>query len=170
MTTDTATPASAATTEAKAAPTDETLLQDPFIRELIRQLRAQDTHGTWEGKSDLTLLAPYILTPEQRREMPMMGDPDPETLWRLDLFHNAVGLCIEKATKCMVSPMTKMSHEGFGRTVLTTGRLIVVNRHLRDVHRFGYASLAKLADAGNKLVTEGIGMVEKYREVATWGA
>jgi probable nitrogen fixation protein len=37
----------------------------------------------------------------------------------------------------MVTPMTKMSHEGFGRTVLTTGRLIVVNRHLRDVHRFG---------------------------------
>jgi probable nitrogen fixation protein len=65
--------------------------------------------------------------------------------------------------------MTKMSHEGFGRTVLTTGRLIVVNRHLRDVHRFGYASVAKLAEAGNKLVSEGIGMVEKYKEVATYG-
>lgn len=154
----------------KPAPTDEDLLQDPFIRELIKQIRAQDTHGTWEGKSDAKLLEPYIITAEQRRAMPMMGDPDPETLWRLDLFHNAVGLCIEKATKCMVSPMTKMSHEGFGRTVLTTGRLIVVNRHLRDVHRFGYASLAKLAEAGNKLVKEGIGMVETYKDVATYGA
>jgi probable nitrogen fixation protein len=53
--------------------------------------------------------------------------------------------------------------------VLTTGRLIVVNRHLRDVHRFGFPSLAKLAEAGNKLVNEGIGMVEKYKEVATYG-
>jgi hypothetical protein len=44
-----------------------------------------------------------------------------------------------------------------------------VNRHLRDVHRFGYASLAKLAEAGNKLVDEGIGMVERYKEVATYG-
>lgn len=154
----------------KPAPTDEELLADPFVRELIKQIRAQDTHGTWEGKSDAKLLEPYILTAEQRRAMPIMGDPDPETLWRLDLFHNAVGLCIEKATKCMVSPMTRMSHEGFGRTVLTTGRLIVVNRHLRDVHRFGYATLAKLAEAGNKLVNEGVGMVEQYREVATWGA
>ena len=151
------------------APSDEALLKDGFIGELIKQIRAQDTHGTWEGKSDAQLLEPFILTPEQRKALPMMGDPDPETLWRLDLFHNAVGLCIERATGCMVSPMTKMSHEGFGRTVLTTGRLIVVNRYLRDVHRFGYASLAKLAEAGNKLVTEGVQMVNNYKEVATYG-
>jgi probable nitrogen fixation protein len=157
------------TTAVAEAPTDDQLLQDEFIRELIKQIRAQDTHGTWEGKSDAKLLEPYILTAEQRRALPMMGDPDPETLWRLDLFHNAVGLAIERATKCMVSPMTKMSHEGFGRTVLTTGRLIVVNRYLRDVHRFGFASLAKLAEAGNKLVKEGISMIEQFPDVARWG-
>ena len=153
----------------KPVPTDQELMKDPFVVELIKQIRAQDTHGTWEGKTDAKLLEPYILTAEQRRALPMLGDPDPDTLWRLDLYHNAVGLAIERATGCMVSPMTKMSHEGFGRTVLTTGRLIVVNRHLRDVHRFGFPSLAKLAEAGNKLVNEGIGMVEKYKEVATYG-
>ena len=151
------------------APSDEVLLQDPFIRELVKQIRAQDTHGTWEGKSDVKLLEPYILTAEQRRALPMMGDPDPETLWRLELFHNAIGLSIERATGCMVSPMMKMSHEGFGRAVLTTGRLIVVNRYLRDVHRFGYPSLAKLAEAGNKLVREGIAMIERYPEAAHHG-
>ena len=151
------------------APTDEALLQDPFIRELVKQLCAQDTHGTWEGKSDLTLLAPYIVTPEQRRALPIIDDPDPDLLWRLDLFHNAVGLSIERATGCMVSPMMKMSHEGFGRTVLTAGRLIVVNRHLRDVHRFGYPSLAKLAEAGNKLVAEGVEMIRNYPDVANYG-
>jgi probable nitrogen fixation protein len=152
-----------------AVPTEAELLQDPFIVELIKQIRAQDTHGTWEGKSDRTLLEPYLLTAEQRRAMPIMGDPDPDTLWRLDLFHNAVGLAIERATKCMVTPMMKMSHEGFGRTVLTTGRLIVVNRYLRDVHRFGYPSLAALAEAGHKLVHEGIGMIEKFPDVANYG-
>jgi len=146
----------------------EAALKDPFVVELIKQLRAQDTHGTWEGKSDAKLLEPYILTAEQRRELPMMGDPDPDTLWRLDLFHNAVGLAIERATGCMVSPMTRMSHEGFGRTVLTTGRLIVVNRYLRDVHRFGFPSLDKLAQAGNKLVKEGVDMIEQYPAVAKW--
>lgn len=148
---------------------DDAALQNGFIRELVKQLRAQDTHGSWEGKSDARLLEPFILSAEQRRAMPIMGDPDPDTLWRMELFHNAVGLAIERATGCMVSPITKMSHEGFGRTVLTTGRLIVVNRYLRDVHRFGFPSLARLAEAGDKLVSEGIGMIEKYREVATYG-
>ena len=165
MTTDTA----VAPANPGATIPDEDWLQDSFIRELVKQLRAQDTHGTWEGKSDLKILEPYIVTAEQRRAMPMMGDPDPETLWRLDLFHNAIGLSIERATGCMVSPMMKMSHEGFGRAVLTTGRLIVVNRYLRDVHRFGFPSLAKLAEAGNKFVAEGIKMIETYKEVATYG-
>jgi probable nitrogen fixation protein len=156
-------------TAVATTPTDEDWLHDTFVKTLVQQLRAQDAHGTWEGKPDLKLLEPFILSVEQRRAMPIMGDPDPETLWRLDLFHNAVGLCIERATGCMVSPMTRMSHEGFGRTVLTTGRLIVVNRYLRDVHRFGFASMGKLAEAGNKLVAEGIGMVEKFKEVATYG-
>ncbi|MBK1615339.1 hypothetical protein CKO44_17915 [Rubrivivax gelatinosus] len=158
------------TTEAAAAVDDGALLQDAFVRELVKQIRAQDTHGSWDGKSDLQLLEPYILTAEQRRALPIMGDPDPDTLWRLDLFHNAIGLAIERATGVMVSPMTKMSHEGFGRTVLTAGRLVVVNRHLRDVHRFGYPSLAKLAEAGNKLVAEGVAMIGQHRDVATWGA
>ena len=52
----------------------------------------------------------------------------------------------------MVSPMMKMSHEGFGRLVLMAGRLIVVNKQLRDVHRFGFLSLEKLAEEGAKYV------------------
>lgn len=148
---------------------DPALLQHPFVRELVKQIRAQDTHGSWDGKGDAELLAPYILTAEQRRALPIMGDPDPETLWRLDLFHNAVGLVIERATRCMVTPMTRLSHEGFGRTVLTAGRLVVVNRHLRDVHRFGYPNLAKLAEAGHKLVQEGVAMIERYPEAANHG-
>lgn len=144
-------------------------MESVFVQELIKQWRAQDAHGAWEGKSNADLLAPYIITKEQRREMPIIGDPDPETLWRLELFYNAVGLAIERATGSMVSPMMKMHHEGFGRMILTAGRLIVVNKQLRDVHRFGFESLAKLAEEGERLVAQGIGMIEKYPEVARYG-
>ncbi len=61
-------------------------------------------HGAWESKSDLKLLEPYVIDKEKRRQMPIMGDPDPETLWRLELFYNAVGLAIERVTGIMVSP------------------------------------------------------------------
>ena len=139
-----------------------------FLKELIKQWRAQDAHGAWDKKSDLDLIAPYIITKEQRREIPIMGDPDPETLWRLELFYNAVGLSVERATGIMVSPMMKMHHEGFGRMVLTAGRLVVINKHLRDAHRFGFESLEKLVAEGEKLVAAAVEMIEKFPEVARY--
>jgi len=128
----------------------------PFVKELIKVWRAQDTHGAWENKSDLSLIEPYIVDKEARRALPLMGDPDPETIWHMELFYNTVALSIEKATGVMVSPMLKMSHEGFGRMVLIGGRLIVVNKQLRDVHRFGFDNLGKLAEEGDKLVKQGV--------------
>jgi probable nitrogen fixation protein len=63
----------------------------------------------------------------------------------------------------------KMHHEGFGRMVLIAGRLIVVNKQLRDVHRFGFPSLEKLASEGEKLVAQGGEMIDRYSEVAKYG-
>jgi probable nitrogen fixation protein len=140
----------------------------PFVKELVKIWRAQDSHGTWDGKPDLELLSPYILDKEARRALPIIGDPDPETIWRLELFFNAVALSIERATGVMITPMLKMSHEGFGRMVLIGGRLIVVNKQLRDVHRFGFDSLAKLAAEGDKYVQSGVEMIAKFPEVANY--
>ncbi|MHB1188983.1 NifX-associated nitrogen fixation protein [Thiobacillus sp.] len=144
-------------------------MQSLFVKELIKQWRAQDTHGTWEGKTDATLLEPYIVTREQRRQMPIIDDPDPETLWRVELFYNAIGLAIERQTGVMVTPMMKMSHEGFGRIVLLAGRLVAVNKQLRDVHRFGFESMEKLAEEGEKQVAAGIAMVEQFPGAAKYG-
>ena len=144
------------------------VMQDPFIRELVKQWRAQDTHGAWEGKTDAMLLDPYVLDAEKRKDLPMMADPDPETLWRMELFYNAIALSIERETKVMVSPMLKMHHEGFGRQVLIAGRLIVFNKQVRDAHRFGFNSLEKLSAAGTKAVTDAVEMIRKFPDVANY--
>ncbi|MFH3480082.1 MULTISPECIES: NifX-associated nitrogen fixation protein [unclassified Xanthobacter] len=142
--------------------------ESPFVKELIKVWRAQDTHGAWEGKKDLDLIEPYIIDKEARRALPIIGDPDPETIWRLELFFNAVCLLIERETRVMISPMLKMSHEGFGRMVLIGGRLIVVNKQLRDIHRFGFDNLGKLGEEGMKYVTSGVEMIKKFPEVANY--
>jgi probable nitrogen fixation protein len=152
------------------ASSDEAYISTPFVQQLIKQLRAQDTNGSWDSKSDLQLLKPYIHTAEERRALPILGDPDPETLWHLEIFYNAIAVAIERETGQMVSPMMKMSHEGFGRMVLIAGRLVVVNKQLRDVHRFGFPSLAKLAEAGGKFLDEAIQMIRSYPAVAQYGA
>ena len=141
-------------------------LAEVFLKTLVMLFRAEDSYGAWEGKSDETILAPFILDKEARAAIPIMGDPDPDTLWRLELFYKAVGITVEKQTGHIASPIMKMSHEGFGRMVLTTGRLVVVSKHLRDVHRFGFPSLEKLAADGAKIVEEAVALIRKYPEVA----
>ena len=153
---------------AEAAVAEVPAEESPFVKELIKVWRAQDTHGAWEGKKDLDLLVPYIIDKEARRALPIIGDPDPATIWRLELFFNAVCLMIERETRVMISPMLKMSHEGFGRMVLIGGRLIVVNKQLRDVHRFGFDNLGKLGEEGMKYVNSGVEMIKKFPDVANY--
>ena len=150
----------------------ETITASPviegFAAQLVQQIRAQDTHGSWDRKTDYDLLDPFILDKERRRAIPIIGDPDPDTLWRLELFYVALCLAIERKTGIMVSPMMKMSHEGFGRMVLIAGRLVVINKSLRDVHRCGLDSVEKLnADAG-KFIDSAIEIIGQFPEVANY--
>jgi probable nitrogen fixation protein len=147
---------------------DDAALATPFLKTLVRLVRAEDAYGTWEKRTDAHLLKDFILTKEQRREIPIIGDPDPDVLWRVEKFYAAIGLAIEAEAGHIASPMMKMSHEGFGRVILTVGRLVVLSKSLRDVHRWGHDDLSKLADAGTKAVAEACEMIAKFPEVADW--
>ena len=138
-----------------------------FLKQLAGVIRAEDSYGTWDDKTDADIMAEFIVTKEERREMPIIGDPDPDVMWRITKFYDAIGLMIEKNTGCMASQMQKMSHEGFGRIVLIAGRLCVVSKHLRDVHRFGFETYEKLGEAGEKITAEAGAMIEKFPEAAT---
>ncbi|MCF6120315.1 MAG: NifX-associated nitrogen fixation protein [Mesorhizobium sp.] len=145
---------------------DEAALCTPFVKCLVRLIRAQDSYGSWERKADAELLGDFIITKEQRRAIPIIGDPDPDVLWRLDKYYAAIGLAIEERCGLMASPMIQVSHEGFGRVLFTTGRLVILSKTLRDVHRFGFETLLKLATAGTKLVDDGIAVIEAFPHVA----
>lgn len=153
------------TTELSA---DDAALATPFLKTLVRLVRAEDAYGTWEKRSDADLLKDFIVTKEQRRQIPIIGDPDPDVLWRVEKFYAAIGLAIEAEAGHIASPMMKMSHEGFGRVILMVGRLVVLSKSLRDVHRWGHDDLSKLAEAGTKAVGEACEMIAKFPEVADW--
>lgn len=138
----------------------------PVLASLVGLIRATDTFGAWEKKSDATLLKDYIVTKEERRQIPIIGDPDPDVLGRIEHYFQAIGLAIERKTGMMASPMMKMSHEGFGRVILTVGRLVVVSKSLRDVHRFGFVDLAALSADGMKYVDQAVAMISRFPDVA----
>lgn len=142
------------------------MVDSPFLTQLAAVIRAEDSHGLWDDKANAELLAEFIVTAEERRAMPIIGDLDPEVVWRLTKFYDAIGLMIEKRSGCMASRMQKMHHEGFGRVVLIAGRLVVLSKHLRDVHRFGFESWAKLAEAGEALVDAAVALIDQYPDAA----
>jgi probable nitrogen fixation protein len=148
------------------APRGGVMPDSTFLKQLIAVIRAEDSYGTWDAKSDAQLLADFIVTKEERRAIPIISDPEPEVLWRIEKFYGAVGLLIEKTTGLMASPMSKMSHEGFGRIILITGRLVALSRHLRDVHRFGFDSFEKLAEAGEKLAADAAAVIAAHPDAA----
>lgn len=141
---------------------------DGFAAGLVSQIRAQDTHGAWDRKSDWELIEPFIVDKERRRAIPIISDPDPDTIWRLELYYGALCLAIERRCGKMVSPMMKLSHEGFGKMLLTCGRLVVINKALRDVHRFGFDSLEKLNAEAEKAIDQAIAMIERFPDVADY--
>lgn len=154
--------------DALALEPSEVIAASPFLGELVRMLRAQDSYGTWDGKDDATVLAPYVIDKAARKAIPIIDDPDPDVLWRVEVFYNAAGLAIERRTGLIAAPMIKINHEGFGRAILSAGRLIVYSKYHRDVHRFGFDSLQALAEAGDRIVNEAATMIERFPEVANF--
>lgn len=152
----------AATPAASADP----ILETDFVREMIRQMRALDSYGQYDGQPAAKLLEPFVLTKERKAEIPVIGDPDDLTMACIRAFFNGLAVMIEKECGLMAVPLVHLSHEGFGRVLITVGKLVVLDRVLRDAHRFGFESLSKMKHDADKHLAVALEIVGKYPEVA----
>lgn len=153
--------------------TTETVVQDndpildtDFIREMTRQMRARDTYGVYNGQAPAKILDPFVLTRARRQEIPLVGDPDEETIARVKAFYNAIAVLIEKECRLLAVPLVHLTHEGFGRALITVGKLVVMDRTVRDVHRFGFESLSKMKDEADKHLSVALERIGQYPQVA----
>ena len=145
---------------------NDPVLETEFMKEMAKQMRAIDTYGTYEGMSDAEVLDPFVMTKERKREIPVIGDPDEIVIARIKAFYNAISILIERECGRMAVPLVSLSHEGFGRVLITVGKLVVMDRSLRDVHRFGFASLSKMKDEADKFLSVALELVGEYSKVA----
>ena len=141
-------------------------VETELTRELVKQLRALDTYGQNDRLSPLQMIAPFIVTKEQKQAIPLIGDPDEETMSRVQTYFNAIAALVEKATGLMAIPAINLTHEGFGRSLITVGKLVVYDRTLRDVHRFGFNSLDQMQAEVDKVLAGILELIARYREVA----
>lgn len=151
---------------ALAIESTDPVLETDFAREMVRQMRAVDTYGSYDDWPLEKVLEPFVLTKEKKREIPVVGDPDEITLSRVKAFYNAISAMIEKECGLMAVPMINLTHEGFGRALITVGKLVVMDRTLRDVHRFGFPSLSRMKDEADKLLSVAVEIIGKHSDVA----
>ena len=144
----------------------DSLVMTDFIKEIVKQMRALDSHGIYDSQSVERLLAPFVISKQQRRQIPLIGDPSQVIVSRLQAFYNAIAILIEKQCELMAVPMINLTSEGFGRVIITVGKLLVLDRTLRDVHRFGFVSLEKMQTEAEQLVTAALVLINQYPEVA----
>jgi probable nitrogen fixation protein len=137
----------------------------PIVKSLLRLIRAEDRSGAWDAEPDELLLSPFLVTKTAKRELPLIGDPDPDVLARVEKFYTAIAAEIEQRSGKAVSPILNIHHEGWGRVVLIAGRLVAVSAHVRELHRFGFENLGQLVEKAEKLVAEGVATIEKFPTV-----
>lgn len=145
---------------------DDKFLQDPIIRQMVVQLRAVDSYGTYDTWSDARVLDPLVLTKERRKAIPVVGDPDETTISRVKAYYNALAQMLERETGLLAVPVINITHEGFGRALILVGKLVALDKTLRDVHRFGFDSLEALVAEANKQKSKAAALVSEHRTVA----
>jgi probable nitrogen fixation protein len=146
--------------------TGDPFMTSPVVVEMLKQLRALDTYDTYEGWSEEKIIDPLILTKERKREIPVIGDPDEITLARVKAYYNSIASLIEKRSGIMAVPVINITHEGFGRAFVLVGKLIAVDKTLRDVHRFGFPSLEDMTTKTETVIEKACALIDQYREVA----
>ena len=144
----------------------DSLRETDFIKEMVRQMRALDRYGQFDGQPAERLLDPFVLTKERKAAIPLIGDPDETTVACVRAFYNAIAVMIEQECGLMAVSLVHLSHEGFGRVLITVGKLVAVDRTLRDVHRFGFASLSKMKDEADKILGVAIERIGQHPAVA----
>lgn len=145
---------------------NEGLLRSDFIVEMVRQMRAIDAYGHYDRLSVTEILEPFVLTKEKKQEIPIIGDPDELVVARVKVFYNAISAMIESECGLMAVPLVNLTHEGFGRAIITVGKLVVMDRTLRDVHRFGFPSLSKMKDEADKILSVALELIGEHSKVA----
>lgn len=141
------------------------VLNSPFLKAIVQQIRGQDSYGIYRNWSDELLLKPFIVTKQKKREISIEGEVDPVTVARIMAFYRAVAARIEQETGLLSQVVIDLSHEGFGWALVFSGRLLLAVKTLRDAHRFGFESLEKVAEEGEKLVQKGVELAQRFPEV-----
>jgi probable nitrogen fixation protein len=85
---------------------------------------------------------------------------------RLECFYNTIAVLIEKECGLLSRCFLLLNEEGFGTVLIIVGKLVVMDRVVRDIGRFGFSDLSRLKDEADKLLSIALQRISAYPQVA----
>ncbi|MFN3813206.1 MAG: DUF269 domain-containing protein [Aquificaceae bacterium] len=138
-------------------------LGEILLKEIVNQVRAYDTYGAWEKKSNEDLLKEFLKS-GSKKSLSLVGhcEVDPKATLKAYAYFKAIGATIEKLSGFITSVMINLDDEGNGTVLIYTGRLILVYRTIRNVNIFGFNSIEDIKSQGEKLISQALHVLESY--------
>ncbi|WP_150269553.1 DUF269 domain-containing protein [Paenibacillus tepidiphilus] len=151
--------------KAPKPPLNEELAQ-AFVRRLCLLLDAEDHFGRYAALTPQEKLAKQFLASEgDRSQSDFNCSVSPKVQHQVPLVFQAAAGVIEEISGTMMESTAEINHEGFGRGLLYTGRVILVLKSLRAGFPFPFTSEDRLLRYGVECVEEGLAFLGNYQEV-----
>lgn len=136
-----------------------------FRSSLVQIIDAYDMYGTYRNLTcDQKLARSFLLTPEDKKQMDSCGQISERLRTQINLFFQSIALNIERVTNKMVSCIVEMNAEGFGRAIIYTGNLILVNKAIRGTQQFAFTTIEKASKQGEKISEIAVKTLERYSQ------
>ncbi|WP_332445215.1 NifX-associated nitrogen fixation protein [Wolinella succinogenes] len=138
-------------------------MEGVFKQALIDQFRALDAYGHWNRLSDEELLGRLYI--REKGASATCAEVDEATTRNIKLYYQALAVAFEKRCGEMANVMMELNSEGYGRILVIVGRLIVLDKTIRDASKFGFGSLEELDKKGGSALGDALKAFEKYRSI-----
>lgn len=141
----------------------------PFLKELVHQIRAQDTTDRFRLWSDESLLEALVI-PSKKACRAAKPDPEIDTLVCLQVsaFYRAIAEFIRLETNQLVETFVNVNRRGVSSVVVFCGHLLVVFELLREVQCFGFESLEKIVEAGERGIGSAIAKAKQFFDLPSF--
>ncbi|WP_413167093.1 DUF269 domain-containing protein [Capilliphycus salinus ALCB114379] len=127
-----------------------------FVREIVAQVRLQDTRIAYQDLSDELLVKSLI------GHSTLGGDNDIPSLQKISAFYRAVASRLEQETGQMAEVFMNLGQDDVGWILVFCGRLLVISEFLRDANRFRFESVEHLGEVGERVIEEALERAREY--------
>jgi probable nitrogen fixation protein len=135
----------------------------PFLDELVRQFRLQDTTSHYQNWSDESVLKSLILSSDSSRNRHVRkGEIDLLTRLRVSAYYYAIAAQIERETGQLSEIFINLSNQGLSSALVCCGHLLVISELLQKVGCFGFESLDNLINEAEQLILRAVARVRQF--------